>query len=245
MTDQARPASDDSSSTQERHMTTPTTGDPRHAVIIGAGPGLGASLARRFGREGYSVTLVARNEQTLSELADELRAAHVKVDTAIADAGDTAGFRAALDEIAARVTPNVVVYNAALVASDSVLSNDVEYFANAYAVDVLGALSAAQVFTPAMCQAGTGTFLATGGYASVSPHPAYASLGLGKAALRNAVSMLHDELKPEGVHAAGVTFWGTIAPGTPLAPDVIADTYWNLHTQPVERWTAETNVDGK
>jgi short-subunit dehydrogenase len=226
-------------------MTTPTTTGPKHAVIIGAGPGLGASIARRFGREGFAITLVARNEQALSELADELRAADVKVDTAIADAADTSGFRKALDEIARRVTPGVVVYNAALVASDNVLGNDVDYFAAANAVDVLGAISAAQVFTPAMRQAGAGTFLATGGYASVSPHPAYATLGLGKAALRNAVSMLHDELKPEGVHAAGVTIWGPIAPGTPIDPDVIADTYWNLHTQPAEQWTAETNFNGK
>ena len=153
-------------------MTTPTTTtDPKHAVIIGAGPGLGASIARRFGREGFAITLVARNEQALSELADELRATGVKVDTATADAADTAGFRTALEEIAGRITPGVVVYNAALVASDSVLSNDVEYFATAYAVDVLGAISAAQVFTPAMRQGGAGTFLATSGYASVSPHP--------------------------------------------------------------------------
>ena len=57
--------------------------------------------------------------------------------------------------------------------------------------------------------------------------------------------MLHDELKPEGVHAAGVTICGPIAPGTPIDPDGIADTYWNLHTQPAEQWTAETNFDGK
>jgi hypothetical protein len=47
------------------------------------------------------------------------------------------------------------------------------------------------------------------------------------------------------VHAAGVTIWGPIAPGTPIDPDVIADTYWNLHTQPAEQWTAETNFNGK
>jgi hypothetical protein len=96
-----------------------------------------------------------------------------------------------------------------------------------------------------MRRAGAGTFLATGGYASVRPHAAYASLGLGKAALRNAVWMLHDELKPEGVHAAGVTIWGPIEPRTALYPDAIADAYWNLHIQPAEQWTAETNFDGR
>lgn len=226
-------------------MTSATPINPQHAIVVGAGPGLGASIARRFGREGFAITLVARNKQTLSALADELRADGVQVDTVTADASDAAGFRKALDEIAVAATPTVVVYNAALVASDNVLTHDVEYFANAYTVDVLGAISAAQAFTPAMRQAGTGTFLATGGYASVEPYPAYATLGLGKAALRNAVSMLHDELKPDGVHVAGVTIWGPIAPGTPVDPDLIADVYWNLHTQPAEQWTAETRFDGK
>jgi short-subunit dehydrogenase len=226
-------------------MTNSTPIDPQHALILGAGPGLGASIARRFGHEGFAVTLVARREQALNDLAEELRRAGISVDTFTADATEPHGFRKALEELTERITPGVVVYNAALIAADNVLTSDTDYLLSAYAIDVLGAITAAQVFTPAMRQAGSGTFLATGGYAGINPQPAYATISLGKAGLRSALSMLHDELKPDGVHVAGITIAGAIAPDTALAPDIIADTYWALHTQPAAEWNAETFFDGQ
>jgi short-subunit dehydrogenase len=216
-----------------------------HVLILGAGPGLGASIARRFGREGFAVTLVARREAALTELAGELRGAGVAVDTATADAADPRGFRTALEGLAEHITPGVVVYNAAIIAADSILTTDAERLLSTYAVNVLGAIIAAQVFTPAMREAETGTFLATGGSPGVEPQPAHASLSLGKAALRAAVSLLHDGLKGDGVHVAGVTIYGVIAPDTPFAPDRIAETYWALHTQPAADWSAETVFDGQ
>jgi short-subunit dehydrogenase len=116
---------------------------------------------------------------------------------------------------------------------------------SSYAVNVVGAISAAQVFTPPMREARAGTFLATGGYAGVDPQPDYASLSLGKAGLRAAVPLLHKELKDDGVHAASVQVAGAIAPGTPMAPDRIAETYWALHAQPAAGWTTETVIDGQ
>jgi short-subunit dehydrogenase len=106
------------------------------------------------------------------------------VDTVIADAAEPHAFRKALENLAERITPGVVIYNAALIASDGILTSDTDYLLSAYAIDVLGAINAAQVFTPALRQAGTGTFLATGGYAGVDPQPAYATISLGKAGLR-------------------------------------------------------------
>src|SRR4051794_9718909 len=167
------------------------------------------------------------------------------VDTVIADAAEPHAFRKALENLAERITPGVLIYNAALIASDGILTSDTDYLLSAYAIDVLGAISAAQVFTPAMRQARTGTFLATGGYAGVDPQPAYATISLGKAGLRAAVSLMHEELKADRVHAASVTIAGAIAPGTPLDPDHIADTYWTLHTQPAGAWNAETHFDGQ
>src|SRR4051812_33165195 len=177
-------------------MTKPPI-DPQHVLILGAGPGLSAAIARRFGRDGFAVTLVARNEQKLAELADQLRGDGVKVDIASADASDSKGFRDALETLAERITPGVVVYNAALIASDSILDIDEDYLLSSYAVNVVSAISAAQVFTPAMREAKAGTFLATGGYAYIDPDPAYASLTLGKAGLRAAATLLHKELKDD------------------------------------------------
>src|SRR3712207_1053169 len=222
-----------------------TTIDPKHVLILGAGPGLSASVARRFGREGFAVTLVARRERALAELADHLREAGISVDTATADAADPHAFRAVLEDLAQGTAPGVVVYNAALITSDNVLTSDTDYLLSAYAVDALGAISAAQVFTPAMRQAGSGTFLATGGYAGVTPQPDYATISLGKAGLRAAVSLMHDELKADGVHATSITIGGAIAPGTAIDPDRIADTYWALHTQPAAEWSDETVFNGQ
>jgi short-subunit dehydrogenase len=219
--------------------------DPRRVLILGAGPGLGAAIARRFGREGFSVTLVARRQQALADLADQLRAAGLSVDTVIADAGDPHGFRTTLEDLSRRVAPGVVVYNAAVIAIDGILTSDTDYLLSAYAVDVLGAVTAAQVFTPAMRQSGGGTFLATGGYGALAPEPDHATLSLGKAGLRAAVSLLHDELKADGVHVAAVTIRGAIASGTALDPDDIADTYWALHAQPAAEWSADTVFDGQ
>jgi short-subunit dehydrogenase len=225
-------------------MDSATRKDPQHALIIGAGPGLGAALARRFGREQFTVTLLARREDALNELADELRTAGVTVDIATADAAEPHEYRKALEELAGRINPDVVIYNAALIAPDNVLTADLDHLESAYAVDALGAISTAQVFTPAMRRAGRGTFLATGGDVGVDPQPAYATLSLGKAGLRAAVTLMHQELKADGVHAASVTVAGAIAPGTALDPDRIAETYWSLHTQPASVWTAETYFDG-
>jgi short-subunit dehydrogenase len=226
-------------------MPSSTPIDPKHVLILGAGPGLSQAIARRFGREGYTVTLVARREQALAELADELRGEGITVDTATADAGDPHGFRGALEGLAERITPGVVVYNAALIASDSILDIDEDYVLSSYMVDVVGAISAAQVFTPAMRQAGAGTFLASGGVAAVDPQPAYASLALGKGGLRTVATLLHKQLKDDGVHGASVTIYGPIAPHTPASPELIAERYWELHTQPAADWTDESVHDGQ
>lgn len=214
-----------------------------HVVVLGAGPGLGLAVARRFGREGFAVTLLARHAPDLAALAGELRAAGVRVDTVVADVAEPHGFRAALQALAPRA-PGVVVYNAAVTAPDGILTSDVDHLLATHAVDVVGAVTAAQVFTPAMRRAGRGTFLATGGHPAVVPEPRHATLSLGKAGLRAAVSLLHDELAADGVHVSGVTIGGAITPGGALDPDRIAETYRALHTQPPGEWTAETHVDG-
>lgn len=215
------------------------------ALILGVGPGLGASVARRFGRAGFAVTIAARHEQKLSEIADQLRSEGIIVEVAAADASDPRAFRTTLERLTERVTPSVVVYNAAIVATDNVLTSDLDYLQNAYNVDAVGAIVAAQVFTPAMREAGAGTFLATGGSPGVDPQAAYATLSLGKAGLRAAVMLMHEELKEAGVHATSITVAGAIISGTSMAPERIAEIYWDLHSQPPTEWTAETVFDGQ
>jgi short-subunit dehydrogenase len=217
---------------------------PRRAVVIGAGPGLGAAVARRFAREGFDLTLVARRAGALEALAAQLRGTGAQVDVAVADAADVEGFRAALQDVADRTPAGVVVYNIGLVAADQLLTSEPRYLLDALAVDVVGAVTAARVFAPAMRHAGTGTLLVTGGGPGLVPDPEHASLTLGKSALRAAVTVLHEQLEPDGVHVASVTVVGVIAPGTDLDPDLIAERYWALHSEPAGSWSTDVVVTG-
>ena len=146
--------------------------DPRHLLVIGAGPGLGGGIAHRFARGGYRLTLLARRTDGLAKLASDLADTGAAVDTVAADAGDPAGLRAALTSLYARPgAPGVLVYDAGFDADpDSLLSSDVAGLHQAYDVDVVGAIVAAQVAAPAMRAAGGGTILFTGG--GWADHPA-------------------------------------------------------------------------
>ena len=196
-----------------------STLDSSHLLIVGAGPGLGASVARRFAREGYRLTLVARSEATIAALADELRGAGTDVTVVAADAGDPESLRAAVAPLFARPgAPGVVIYSAALMAPDDLLSVTPEQLAAAYAVDVIGAVVTAQIAVPAMRAAGGGTLLFTGGgFADALPE-SLATLSLGKLALRGVATMLARELRDDDIHAGSLTILGQIARGHPVRP---------------------------
>src|SRR3954463_15723156 len=203
--------------------------NPRHLLLVGIGPGLGAAIARRFAREGYHLTLVARAQETIAALAQELRAAGTEVAVVQADAGDPEGLRAALSSVfAAPGAPGVVIYNAALMAFDDLLTVSPEQLADAYAVDVIGGVLTAQLAAPAMRAAGGGTLLFTGGGFADAPPPTLAPLSLGKVALRAAATMLARQLRDDDIHAGSLPRLGQIAAGTPFDPDSTADAYWAI-----------------
>ncbi|MEV5499946.1 SDR family NAD(P)-dependent oxidoreductase [Nonomuraea fuscirosea] len=199
------------------------------AVIIGAGPGIGRSVARRFAKEGLRVALVSRTGGTLDlEGALAYRA----------DSTNEDELRAALDAAAGELgTPDVVVYNAAIIRRDSPAEASARVQLDAWAVNVVGALVTAAHVAPAMAERGGGTFIVTGGMPE--PKAGYVSLSLGKAGVRTLVALLDEEYGLSGVHAASVTVAGPVAPGTDFDPDDIAGHYWRLHTQPRERWERE------
>ncbi|MER6139019.1 SDR family NAD(P)-dependent oxidoreductase [Streptomyces sparsogenes] len=219
------------------------------AVVVGAGPGIGQAVARRFAREGLPVALVARSEETLKSAAEAVRAVEtgvpggVPVFTAVADSTDETALRAALDAAAAELgPPDVVVYNAALIRPDRPGELSVRAHQEAWAVNVVGALTTAAHVAPGMARRGGGSFIVTGGMPEAKPE--YVSLSLGKAGVRALVELLDKEYGPSGVHVATVTVAGPVAPGTPFDPDDIAEHYWRLHTQPRERWQREVVHSG-
>ncbi|MCK2220570.1 SDR family NAD(P)-dependent oxidoreductase [Actinomadura sp. ATCC 31491] len=199
------------------------------AVIIGAGPGIGRSVAWRFAREGMPVALLSRTGRTL----DVAGARGYR-----ADCADEESLRGALDAARAELgVPDVVVYNAAIVRPDTAADAGLRAHLEAWAVNVVGALVAAAHLAPAMAGTGGGTFLVTGGMPE--PRREYVSLSLGKSGVRTLVALLDQEYGPAGVHVASVTVAGPVAPGTPFDPDDIAEHYWRLHAQPRGAWQHE------
>ncbi|TYB61132.1 SDR family NAD(P)-dependent oxidoreductase [Nonomuraea sp. PA05] len=195
-------------------------------MIVGSGPGIGRSVARRFAKEGLEVGLVSRSGSDLGLGG---------VRTYRADCGDEGELRAALDAAAGELgTPDVVVYNAAIIRPDTLGEVDARAQLDAWSVNVVGALVTASQVVPAMARRGSGTFIVTGGMPE--PKAAYVSLSLGKAGVRTVVAMVDEEFGPSGVHAASVTVAGAVAPGTAFDPDDIAEHYWRLHVQPRQAW---------
>jgi NAD(P)-dependent dehydrogenase (short-subunit alcohol dehydrogenase family) len=199
------------------------------AVVVGAGPGIGRAVARRFEREGLPVALVAR--RPVEPLGPESL-------VLTADATDEAQLRSALDAAAARFgSPDVVVYNAALIRADAIGELSVVEHERAWAVNVGGAVTAAAHVLPGMAGRGHGSFLVTGGMPQ--PDPGYVSLSLGKAGVRTLVDLLDRQFGAAGVHVATVTVAGAVAPGTAYDPDDIAGQFWRLHTQDRSEWQRE------
>ena len=218
--------------------------DPRHLLIIGAGPGLGASIGRRFAQGSYHVTLLARSADGIKKVAEDLAGTDGAVETVTADAGDPDGLRATLASLYEGASaPGVLVYHASQAAPDTLLGSDVAALHKAYDVDVVSGVVAAQVAAPAMRTAGGGTILFTGGGFADHPVPALATLSVGKAAMRAAATLLGAELADANVRVASITILGQIAPGTPFAPDRIAERYWTI-VQSADGWQSEFRYDG-
>jgi short-subunit dehydrogenase len=219
--------------------------DRRHMLLVGAGPGLGLAVARRFASGGYRVTLVARSTDRLSELARSLADTGAEVNTIEANANDPEDFGNRMTELYRKDgAPGVVIYNAVMGTPDRLLSSTVAHLQEAYAVDVIGAIVVAQSAAPAMRAAGFGTIIVTGGGFADHPIPALATISLGKAALRSAATMLGDDLRPDGIRVATLTIAGQIVAGTPFDPARIAERYWNV-VQTDGSWQAEFRFTGE
>jgi short-subunit dehydrogenase len=223
----------------------PGSVDGRHLLLVGAGPGLGLAVARRFAVGGYRVTLVARSTDGLAGLAGALADTGAEINTVAADASDPDGLGARMRELYLGTgAPGVIVYNAVIGAPDRLLSSTAAHLHAAYTVDVIGAIVVAQVAAPAMRAAGFGTILVTGGGFADHPIPALATVSLGKAALRSAATMLGADLAPDGIRVATLTIAGQIVAGTSFDPDRIAGRYWEVvHAD--GPWQAEFRFTGE
>jgi NAD(P)-dependent dehydrogenase (short-subunit alcohol dehydrogenase family) len=208
------------------------------AVVIGAGPLIGRSVARRFAREGMPVSVIARTSQSIDQTVSAVRADGHKIQGYTADCTDELRLRAALDEVLGEQgVPEILVYNAALIRPDRLGELSAPELMDTLAVNVVGAVSAAAYMAPHMVAAGGGKIIITGGMPE--PVPSYFSLSLGKAGVRSVTALLAQELGDSGVQVATVTVCGVVAPGTAYDPDEIAECYWELSQRTPDRWEQE------
>ena len=215
------------------------------AVVIGAGPGLGAAVVRRFAREGFTVAAVARNASTVASLAE---ARHYAADTT--DAASVASLFAKIHKELGPV--EVLVYNAGAFQMGSILDLSPEDFERCWRANCLGGFLCAREVARGMVDRGHGTILLTGATASLRGSANFACLAVGKFGLRALSQSMARELGSKGVHVAHVVVDGQIesartkqagrAANTVLAPDAIAETYWHLHSQDPTAWTLEMDL---
>ena len=210
------------------------------ALIVGVGPGLGLALAEAFAGDGHPVALFGRDAARLDRYVSGLTAEGHTARAYSVDAADPEGLAAALTRAADELgTPEVLVYNAALIRNDKPTELDAAEFAHALAVNVTGAVIAAQTVLPRL-RDGRGSLLFTGGGLALDPSPEYSSLSVGKAALRSYVQALQKQQQGSDVHVTTVTIGGFIGGEDPrFAAAELAATYLNLHRQPQDQWQAE------
>lgn len=209
----------------------------RSIMIIGAGPGIGQAVAERFGKAGWTIVLAGRTTARLETLTSALSAQGITAHAVTVDAADPVALRAAVAD-ADRVTGGLtaVHYNAAVVRQQDLFSMTDAEVVGDLATNVAGGLHAIRAAVEWFGTRG-GTILVTGGGLGVTPHADYASLGVGKAALRNIVQALAAPLAARDIRIAIATVATLVAPGSVEARDV-SDSFWHLATDPTAQWEA-------
>jgi NAD(P)-dependent dehydrogenase (short-subunit alcohol dehydrogenase family) len=217
----------------------------RSALIVGAGSGLSASLARVFAKAGMSVALAARSAAKLDEFVRATGAKAYNCDAAKREEVDR--LFAELD--AAQATPDVVVYNASYRTRGPFLDLDPIEVEKSLAISAYGGFLVAQAAVRRMLPQGGGAILFTGASASVKGYAQSAPFAMGKFALRGLAQSMARELSPRGIHVAHFVIDGGIKsarrpepadhPDSLLDPDAIAESYMHVLQQPRSAWTHE------
>jgi len=216
------------------------------ALIVGAGSGLSASLARLFAKEGMRVALAARNTAKLAALVKETGAVAIECDASI-----PAQVGAMLEKVQA---PDLVVYNAGYRTRGPLVSLDPKEVERTLMISAYGGFLVGQAAAKRMLTRGTGSIFFTGASASVKGYAESAPFAMGKFALRGLAQSMARELAPKGIHVAHFVIDGGIAQGPGdararergadgmLLPDEIAKNYLHVHRQQRSAWTWEVEL---
>lgn len=221
------------------------------ALIVGAGDGISAAVARRLRGAGYQLALAARTLKNAEPVAEETGAALIHCD--VTEAGQVSALFEAVDaELGA---PEVVLFNPSARARGPLIELDPAEVEMALKVAGYGGFLVAQQATRRMLDMGHGTILFTGASASVKGYAQSAPFAMAKFALRGLAQSMARELHPQNIHIAHFVIDGGVRgerrgrvegpddmPDRLLDPDAIAQTYMAVLEQPRSAWTWEVEL---
>lgn len=234
--------------------------DPKVALVVGAGPGLGGALCRRFAREGYPVAAVRRRHGAeLEELCRTIAEGGGLARGFEMDARREEAVLELFDRVESDLGPlEVVVFNPGANIHVPIRDTSVRQFTKVWEMACFAGFLVGREAARRMAPRGRGTILFTGATASLRGGSGYAAFASAKNGLRAVAQSMARELGPLGLHVAHVVIDGAIdtpwirenfgealadrGPDAMLVPDAIADTYWALHAQPRSAWTFEVDV---
>ncbi len=223
----------------------------KNCVIVGVGPGNGASFARRFASAGYQVAMLSRNETYLKRLSSEISGSS----PIYCDACDPASIRQAFDRVHEVLgAVDVMIYNAGAGDWNSVEDTLLENFESSWKANAFGLLAAAQQVIPAMKERSRGSIVVIGATASLRGSANAAGFAAAKSAQRSLAQSMARGLGPTGIHVSYVVIDGVIdlertravMTDRPdeffLKPDAIAESVYNLTEQHRSAWSFEIDL---
>jgi len=218
----------------------------KNIVIVGAGPGLGMSIAKKFGKNGFRVALIARNEEKLNQLVIELEQLGIEAASFQADILNKAQISLAfatikekygfIDVVEYSPTPSIDTVTTALdVTEENALYQ--------FQFNVLGAISSIREVLPDMLDKQSGALLFTTGGAAINPVPMMGNVGIAVSGLRNYIFNLNSELKDKGIYAGHISIGIWMQPNSGVQ-DKIADIWYDMYTKRdrVEEFITEDKV---
>jgi NAD(P)-dependent dehydrogenase (short-subunit alcohol dehydrogenase family) len=225
---------------------------------VGASAGLGAALARRFARAGYVAVVSGRTQARLDAVAREIRDGGGQAFAVPLDVGKEADVVAAAKQVSELGRLAAAVFNASTMVAAPSLELRASDFEDALRINVLGGFLFAREVLRSLSAQGRGTLIFTGATGSIRGRPPFAAFAAAKAGVRSLSQTFAREFGPRGVHVAHVVIDGGIdgerirarapdhvaqlgADGL-LAPDAIAEVYFQLHSQARSAWTQELDL---
>jgi short-subunit dehydrogenase len=197
------------------------------------------ATAERFAKEGFQVVLAARSVAGTKELAERLAKKGYKANAGKVDASEPNSVAELVAEVQKQHgTIDVLHYNAASARKATLSEQPRDSFNGDLAVNIGGALVAAQAVAPKMEEQHSGAILLTGGGFALAPSPDYLSVSIGKAGIRALAHGLFEPFRAKGIHVATVTVCAFVSPDSKEAASV-AEQFWQLYSEPKDSWTFE------